>query len=1550
MPLDNFSSSPSSSKRGTNISSENSFKDRCLRELDPALSHAKRIAAAYAISQEIGRHSVETLETLWTVAADLTSKDADVEARKAGFALLKASTSHPGTLIEREKLYDMIVTPIHSSEVSLQISALEGLTSDGQNLSPFEHKLPLFLNSLLKELFRAAEIARENRARDDSSKARSNQGLIRIVSGIRPSEGTPGKDASSRESRKQPGLPEQRILLRTFYLIANIITRKPDAFHGAQLDILIERVTEIATKTTAPQTLHGVVKILLAIITNAELSKPSLEPMIYVLCNIYGIGEVKFEDELWRCLSRLLQSKHQSSAIHVLLKLLKTLPENAGIPGSPIKARGALLTIQRTAGDPNPDLEKLLVGEIQSVAWGLKAAYTLDAEMGFLVMTTVDALLSNHNIALALVSEDWSILAIKLDEVLQMQPTLATSGSPEGRFEQVNSTSPLYQVIRRHLSFKPNPVSQVSDQIQRIAERLMFLLGSHWTSLDQGKMHLLTNALVSLALYVPAIWPQAIECLWHQGLLDPENANWVPHFRFLVNNVFTNPTIPEKSSSVLLQKFSMIFPTLRLNERRSRLYADCLRHICQVLSRNGETGLPGPIVDSLADVLLQCSTDIDKHTFNTCLEFIEKASELSSSDPTTATKISERTAGILIKIFLRCIPESSFKVTKTYTLLLMMVKKSKPTRVRLSVMKLLTRLRCNSAQAIEIVTYPDSQGLAAILCRTEATASTGGSSETSSNRTSLYEQPQQTRPGRSSTADSSRAVRSGSANKSANFKDQLSRPTPPLWMYDASFEGLPERPQRGPSQVVFSKPPDDENPNVLDLGLWLDTLISILENEKEWEIYSYVLVHLPSQLSNRSLFARRVKQLQTIHNIVVDQLEKKTFYKPPLDTGIVAGDIALCLFHTLTTLVAYHEHLSRREIENTVRSFSAGIDRWDRAGKCCIHALALCCHEIPHVIDRHIFAIIQKMQQKITQSDLAVDILEFLHGLAGLPDACSSATARVPDSHASDTGDFYRTVFGICVRYLENARDQSQKLTGDQGGRMGLQSNRQSNVHGEFSRASIIGPNFGAQKALSEYVSTLAYHVITSWFLSIDVSQRAQHVGWIAKGLAWKDRSGREQVDEQSQVILDMMHRTAYSDLGETEPGIGFHDLNETPIKKMWLLGMSIITVEILPSTNSGQFTKRQASGTTHASYYHNTANPPAHLARGRNMGLTNNPKGSFDVYPNHMFLQLASTIAPVPIPLQPIVLPDDEATQRSIRNFDLTDTVDGHKAGVVYVGEKQSIEAEILANSRGTDAYDAFLSGLGTKVKLQDAKFNTRGLDRESNTDGTHTYAWRDRVTEIVFHVTTMMPTDEENDHQGVNKKKHIGNDRVKIIYNDSREDFDFNTFPSDMNDVNIVITPEAHTCGGRFSTARKRRRKSLGFDGQEPSLTELFGYYNVQTRCSSKFPPLSPAASPKMISADALPGFVRHLALNCSAFSQVWSAKLGQGEYVSSWRTRLREIMKLRRKHVDSNTSANVAYPMPDSPPPKYEGDSWTGNVAMGGMAEPDQLLMSLDFTRWT
>lgn len=46
----------------------------------------------------------------------------------------------------------------------------------------------------------------------------------------------------------------------------------------------------------------------------------------------------------------------------------------------------------------------------------------------------------------------------------------------------------------------------------------------------------------------------------------------------------------------------------------------------------------------------------------------------------------------------------------------------------------------------------------------------------------------------------------------------------------------------------------------------------------------------------------------------------------------------------------------------------------------------------------------------------------------------------------------------------------------------------------------------------------------------------------------------------------------------------------------------------------------------------------------------------------------------------------------------------------------------------------------------------------------------------QVIFHVATLMPT-KPNDAACTNKKRHIGNNYVTIVYNDSGEDYKMNT-----------------------------------------------------------------------------------------------------------------------------------------------------------------------------
>ena len=1324
-------------------------------------------------------------------------------------------------------------------------------------------------------------------------------------------------------------------------MIASIITHHRDAFHDAQLEILLNTVTHIAKTTTMRRALRGALKILTAVAVNARIPDANLKSSVAALCAIFGTPTLKFGEEAWICLFNLTSSENNQHVGEILVNQILHRPDISETR-SLAKYKGGLLAIQRIVEDSSlipsiaPSLSLLLIS--------LQRAYTLDANSNLVTMRIIEGILFSDILAKLLVDEKWDVLRQELN---QRDQSLTREGGRHeiaGARTKITTGSPLYNFINSNFASNEAVASRESEEILgRLGERISYLLENQWQALSEDQSLLAMRLLLHISRYVPRIWVPAVQVMWSLKLLTPTNENWSPHLDMLGSLVASNPLKPEPVIQSLLQIFARLQPLLQDDTQSSKEYGGHLQSIFENLRDHKILDID--VIKPSTDLMMQITLDVDSNAFEEFLHLIEKTSAQAYADLSSSATVLESISECLVWLFSQCFSRSYSKTVRIFKLLIDVAASSRATRARLLAMRLLTRMRCNTDYAIKITNLPAPDELSSNLCRKHAPGITSEAAGTPMSRPSTHGYVESSRIGRSSAAELG-SLRSRSGTRSLNAKEQWQRVISPVWVQDSSMEELPFALPTGSSPVTYAQNVEGKELNILDLGPWLELMINILKGGSDWELYSYVLVHLPLQLSNHSLFSNQIMLLQILHSLVVAQLNGSDFPEPPKDSGIKKGEVALCLYQVLKMLLPYHEHFGRRMAEDTVRTFRMGIEKWERTGKCCIHALALCCYEIPSYIEKQIVGITELMQKRITQADLAMDILEFLRCLSRLRQAYGEADI-----------DFYRRIFGICIRYLQVAWEQRQKRADAGKPRFSAQYNRQSGSSGETRAAGPVQSK--ESQGLSEYVYLLAYQTIIVWFLSIDVRERAQHVGWLTQELSWPDELGKERMEEQSLVVLDMMHRTAFSNLGETMIGSDFVNPLNKVITRMWLVGMSIITTEIAVDQateviKAGQLTKRQASGTTHATYQHNTAELPSHHVQddvNQSKGQAQDP---LHVYPNHLFLQITSTIAPTPLPLQPIPLPDDDFMKRAIRVFDKIDTVDGHKVGVIYIGEGQQTEAEILANTHGSDGYEAFLTGLGTKVLLKGAKFNTQGLDHQADEDGTHTFAWRDRVTEVVFHIPTLMPTDLTDDPQCDKKKRHVGNDHIKIVFNASGLPFDFDTFATAMNTVNIVITPEAHTHGADAATDRTIVNRDSGVAlPQDPTKTERFGFFCVQTLFSQAYPQFSTAAGTQIISADALPAFVRQIAVTCSVFCRVWEDSIiKDSEYISGWRARLQEIIKLRKRYANTNTSANVHYPMSgaDSALQYSEGSEWTGTATMGGMADTNKLLNSLDFTRWT
>ena len=172
--------------------------------------------------------------------------------------------------------------------------------------------------------------------------------------------------------------------------------------------------------------------------------------------------------------------------------------------------------------------------------------------------------------------------------------------------------------------------------------------------------------------------------------------------------------------------------------------------------------------------------------------------------------------------------------------------------------------------------------------------------------------------------------------------------------------------------------------------------------------------------------------------------------------------------------------------------------------------------------------------------------------------------------------------------------------------------------------------------------------------------------------------------------------------------------------------------------------------------------------------------QAELNTLPSYMITQMHTMDQP------PITLSDDEATLRSIRLLDRTPVVNFHTIGITYVGWGQNTEEEILSNETGSPEYQRFLDGIGTTVRLKgNSEIYHGGLDVVDDQDGTHTYFWSDKTTQITFITYTMIPLNKEGDRRLAlsNKKRNAANCFVNIIWNDSNAPYSLDTMPSEFN-----------------------------------------------------------------------------------------------------------------------------------------------------------------------
>uniref|UniRef100_A0A670JHB6 RAP1 GTPase activating protein n=1 Tax=Podarcis muralis TaxID=64176 RepID=A0A670JHB6_PODMU len=145
----------------------------------------------------------------------------------------------------------------------------------------------------------------------------------------------------------------------------------------------------------------------------------------------------------------------------------------------------------------------------------------------------------------------------------------------------------------------------------------------------------------------------------------------------------------------------------------------------------------------------------------------------------------------------------------------------------------------------------------------------------------------------------------------------------------------------------------------------------------------------------------------------------------------------------------------------------------------------------------------------------------------------------------------------------------------------------------------------------------------------------------------------------------------------------------------------------------------------------------------------------------------------------------------RLIVTFDEHVISNNFKFGVIYQKLGQTSEEELFSTTEESPAFVEFLEFLGQKVKLQEFKGFRGGLDVTHGQTGTESVYYNFRNKEIMFHVSTKLPYTE-GDTQQLQRKRHIGNDIVAIIFQDENTPFVPDMIASNFLHAYIVVQAE--------------------------------------------------------------------------------------------------------------------------------------------------------------
>lgn len=377
------------------------------------------------------------------------------------------------------------------------------------------------------------------------------------------------------------------------------------------------------------------------------------------------------------------------------------------------------------------------------------------------------------------------------------------------------------------------------------------------------------------------------------------------------------------------------------------------------------------------------------------------------------------------------------------------------------------------------------------------------------------------------------------------------KPRDPMWSLPETLSFQIASPDASSEGMTSYNPGDPDNASILPTSIYLAKIIEIIEKEREWEILSYVLCYLPTQLANKHLFCGPKAKLavaQLLSTLCLGITEMRFGTKVErYPEGIISRDAHGLAYHTLAVLISYKSCFKDAHTQHLlVETFLTGLSGQPSTIKCCLHALSLSAFELPGSMMKHLPRILEKLSQIMSNPVMAVHIIDFL-AIVG--------SHRVLLSNFTE-GD-YKMVFAVALQYLQ--------------------------LHNR--------PDVSISWALSQHLRIMSYYIVYLWFLNVGLQDRQNHVSFIVRQLLLANNSSNE-VDNPTEVAFDWLARYTYASadprpahsmLDEIVMNPNLQTTGAEPAisEKTWILGNSIVTIRALARRGWIEVLSRRASGLT---------------------------------------------------------------------------------------------------------------------------------------------------------------------------------------------------------------------------------------------------------------------------------------------------------------------------------------------------------------------------------